>query len=141
MWIVKFSLWIEPKSFFVILQRTHLMWMLHSIYFEFSFEAVKNWINCVKFHISCASWAHEIFETSKENKKNVKIWVGMLCRFLKSPLWDFHSKFQLFSFLQAEIWQIFDIFSRFLLDTYGIWRKYWFREEKNKKKLLLIFTF
>jgi hypothetical protein len=26
-------------------------------------------------------------------------------------------------------------------DTYGIWGKYWFRDEKNEKILLLIFTF
>jgi hypothetical protein len=33
------------------------------------------------------------------------------------------------------------IFFHFLLATYGIWGKFWFRIEKNEKKLLLIFTF
>jgi hypothetical protein len=31
--------------------------------------------------------------------------------------------------------------SHFLLATYGIWGKYWFRDEKNENFLLLIFTF
>jgi hypothetical protein len=100
-----------------------------------------NWkkLHCAhsyQMNINYCSWTSSLVDEYHPTEQ--KIFSDDASTVIFPQNWKIRLKTVEFEF--RSIWQNFDP-RVVLLATYGIWGKYWFRDEKNEKNLLLIFTF